>query len=322
MLIVTNGDSAVSALKEAGIRGHIFPWRDMLHEGPVPQGLSLSEMSDVRARYIASIGGGSEQRVRQDFKLRDEKLASARHQRELVLWFEHDLYDQLQLLQLLWQLAADPPEDTNLSLVCHDTFITHAPAELLGEWFEDRAPLDEDQITLGHQAWEAFSDPSPESWADLLDADTGALPFLADAVERHLEEFPGPGDGLSRTERQILQALAEGHDSPGALFRAVHDMEEAAFMGDSSFWRILAGMTAEAPLIRPPTGEFQEPRGPRPEPGFLRQSLDFTTLGDEVLARTTDWLARRKVDKWLGGVHLEGPPVWRWDPGARQLLTS
>ena len=32
MLTVTNGDSAVGALKATGIDGHIFPWRDVLHE--------------------------------------------------------------------------------------------------------------------------------------------------------------------------------------------------------------------------------------------------------------------------------------------------
>ena len=35
-LIVTNGDSAAERLREAGIKGHIIPWRDMLHDGPVP----------------------------------------------------------------------------------------------------------------------------------------------------------------------------------------------------------------------------------------------------------------------------------------------
>ena len=36
------------------------------------------------------------------------------------MWFEHDLYDQLQLLQILSQLAAEPPGDTILILGSND----------------------------------------------------------------------------------------------------------------------------------------------------------------------------------------------------------
>ena len=321
MLIVTNGDSAVSALKNAGIPGHIFPWRDVLHEGPVPATDSLEAQSDIRADYIAGRGWGSPDRVRQDFRLRDKKLATAQHHDELVLWFEHDLYDQLQLLQILWYLATRPPEDTILSLVCRDAYVTHTSVELLDEWFEDRASLDDAQISLGREAWEAFTQPTPELWVALLERDTAALPFLADSVERHLEELPGPADGLSRSERQILTAVEQGHTTPGAVFRACQEMEEAAFMGDASFWDVLSGLTlGQAPLLAA-EGEFHLPVGPRPEPGFLSQPLDFTMAGTEVLAGKLDWLSLHQIDKWLGGIHL-GPSMWRWDPEARQLLSS
>ena len=320
MLIITNGDNAVAALKGAGVPGHIFAWRDVLHEGPVPHGLTLTQMSDVRAGFIAGRGWGTEERVRTDFQLRDDKLESARHHDELVLWFEHDLSDHLQLLQILSHLDTEPPEDTALSLVCRDTFVTHAAADLLGEWFEDRAPLDEDQITLGQESWDAFTQPTPVAWASLLEADTEALPFLADSVERHLEEFPSPTDGLSRSERQILEALADGHTTPGAVFRATQAMEEAAFMGDASFWGVLAALaSAPTPLVKAEAG-FQLP-GPRPDPGFLQQALEITTTGEAVLAGEEDWAALVPIDKWLGGAHLR-ESVWRWDPGARQLLSS
>lgn len=321
MLILTNGDSAVSALHDAGIPGHIFPWRDVLHEGPVPSTDSLDALSDIRAEYIAGRGWGSYDQVRQDLRLRDRKLQTAGHHDELVLWFEHDLYDQLQLLQILSYLAAEPPGGTLISLICRDTFVSHAPAELLAERYEDRPPLDDGQIDQGQLAWRAFTQPTPEAWAALLDDDTFALPFLADAVERHLEEFPGPADGLSRSERQILIAVEQGHTTPGELFGATQDMEEAAFMGDASFWEVLAGLTlGPAPLLAA-GGGFRMPEGPRPEPGFLSQSLDFTTTGEKVFAGKLDWLSLRPVDKWLGGLHL-GPSMWRWDPGARQLLPS
>ncbi len=46
-LIITNGDSSVSIMQEAGVAGHILPWRDILHDGPVPGDLNLEQLAEV-----------------------------------------------------------------------------------------------------------------------------------------------------------------------------------------------------------------------------------------------------------------------------------
>ena len=86
-LHVTNGDSTVMTLKELGIDA--LPWRDALHEGPVVPG-----RSDLRAR---AMGGDPA-----EFEARDRALAD--HDGDIVLWFEADLYDQLQIAEILSRL--------------------------------------------------------------------------------------------------------------------------------------------------------------------------------------------------------------------------
>ena len=56
ILNITNGDSAVSIIEQAGITGDILPWRDVLHDGPVPAGLSLEALSKVRTQFIVESG--------------------------------------------------------------------------------------------------------------------------------------------------------------------------------------------------------------------------------------------------------------------------
>ena len=101
MLIITNGSSAVAAMERAGIVGEKLPWEDVLHDGPIPAGLDLEALSTVRARFIADRGWGAFDEMRSDFRRRDGRLRASHDDDEVVLWFEHDLYDQLQLLQLL-----------------------------------------------------------------------------------------------------------------------------------------------------------------------------------------------------------------------------
>jgi hypothetical protein len=93
---VTNGDSVAALLD-----GEVLPWRDVLHEGPVPPGLRLAGLRAVRARFVADCGWASFDDVLRDFESRDRALEDAE---EVVLWFERDLYDQLQLIQVLDRL--------------------------------------------------------------------------------------------------------------------------------------------------------------------------------------------------------------------------
>ena len=99
-LHITNGDSAANILKESTIRGDVLPWRDPMHHGPFPADLDLASLSKVRARYLAGPGFDAAE-VERDFQLRDEHLRGATQYDRIVLWFEHDLLDQLQILQLL-----------------------------------------------------------------------------------------------------------------------------------------------------------------------------------------------------------------------------
>jgi hypothetical protein len=101
VLFITNGDSAAGRIEASGLAGEILPWRDVLHEGPVPCGLSPEELSDVRARFLAERGWTSLAEARRDFARRDATLAGYGDHEEVVLFFEHDLYDQLQLIQVL-----------------------------------------------------------------------------------------------------------------------------------------------------------------------------------------------------------------------------
>ena len=101
MLHITNGDITVGVLKAAGMPGTYFAWRDMLHDGPVPAGLSLPELSRVRVEFIASCGWGKAEEIQRQFLTRDAALDASLSEDEVVLWFEPDLHDQLQLCQVL-----------------------------------------------------------------------------------------------------------------------------------------------------------------------------------------------------------------------------
>src|SRR5947207_4776309 len=96
------------------------------------------------------------------------------------------------------------------------------------------------------------SSPDPTAIERFIETDTSALPFIATALRRHLEQFPAVDSGLSRTERQSLAVLREHGSLPaGRLFAAVQRLEEQVFMGNGSFYRLMADLSSvRHPLLQ------------------------------------------------------------------------
>jgi len=67
------------------------------------------------------------------------------------------------------------------------------------------------QLELAKRAWKAFGSDDPTAVLSLLSENTSALPYLAAALKRHLEEFPSLENGLSRSEHEALSAINDGH---------------------------------------------------------------------------------------------------------------
>ena len=296
----------------------------MLHDGPVPAGLDLAALSETRARSIADAGWAGDdraahERIRRDFATRDAALARAVASGEATLWFEHDLYDQLQLLQLLDAFAGAGVRPRLAQL--DDDHLGHLDAGGVRALAGRARDVTDAQLDLARHAWAAFRAPDPTAFAALLDEDTRALPHLAATVRRMLEEYPDVRGGLSRTERAALTALAVEPRTAGELFAEVARREERVWLGDTSFARYLVLLAAgDAPLVRAADGAPLARSSGDAMAAFMSRRVALTALGERVLAGAADRVAEHGIDRWIGGVHLEGRAVrWRWDREAGRL---
>ncbi|WP_108683566.1 DUF1835 domain-containing protein [Methyloceanibacter sp. wino2] len=320
-LIITNGDSAGELLRRTLQGTEVLPWRDVLHEGPVPLTETREELSAARVAFLAEAGAGDPGVLENDFEARYRGLSISTNFDRVILWFEHDLYDQLQLLQVLDWFADHPREPETLLMVQTDEYIARQEPEAIVDEAALARPVTDAQLDLAVRAWAAFRQPTPEAWARLLREDISALPFLRGAVVRMLEELPGP-DGVTRTERLVLACLNAGSTLTAvALFGAVQKMEDAEFMGDWSFWRVLDGLAlGPAPLIAGLDGApFQVEDKARME-AYVKSQPALTTLGKDVVEGRADWAEHHPIDRWWGGTHLTNARLWRWDPETEHLI--
>ncbi len=327
LLHVTNGKSAGNTLRQTAIGGAVLAWQDALHEGPVAA-RPRDELIRMRARFLADCGWGRRQALVASLERRDlQLLAALRDNRRVVLWFEHDLYDQLQLLDVL---ALAHAEGAAPELIVIGSFPGKPSFAGLGEltaneletlWASRRpaAPAALDQAT---GAWAALREPEPTTLAEWAGRDSAELPFLAAALRRLLDELPAPADGLSGTERRALQVVAAGACAPSAAFVGAQRLEEAPFLGDAWFYRALSAL-GQGPnrLVETEDGE------PLPAPPplgdnqrFARLQLRLTATGEDTLRGKADRVELLGIDRWIGGTHVTPDNLWRWDANDLKLV--
>lgn len=316
-LHVLNGDVVADRLAATNLGGTRAVWADPLCEGPLVP-LTQPGFREARARYLARAGYATAAEAHARLTMWDGGLEAARGHDEVVLWLEHDLFDQLLLVRhLAWwaDLHLDLPQ---LSLICIGEFPgidpfhglgQLAPDDLLG-LFPNRVPVSPEVVAHGARTWQALLATHPLDLEHVRHHPVPGLRYLSAALRRYLEEYPALRTGLGRTEAMILEELSHGPLHPAALFRAVQRREAAVFMGDLSFRHLLEGLArGPEPLLELHLAPAAT--GPALEGAPVRRR----PAAERVLAGRDDWVTLAGIDRWFGGVHLEGRRVpWRWDP--------
>ncbi len=303
ILQITNGDMAAARLLELDPSSAILPWRDALHEGPVPSGVTLSDLSAVRALFVSSAGWAPYLDAKSMFDARDAILIDHRRFDELGLWFEWDLYDQLQLLQVLDFLIRDGRPLSDITLVNCAGYLGELTVEQLEELTEQFESMGERDARVVLELWDAFRCGDVGRIARYTrssDAESTALPFMREAMVRLLEELPSTHNGLSRSEQNIMQALSAGPQTVAKLFELAHaNVEERKFLGDTVF---------EMQLERLAVGFY-------PLVAFEDMQVRRTAHGDTVFRNEVDWIEIAAEERWIGGLQILPQSVAcpRWD---------
>lgn len=329
MLHIVNGDSVGDKLRQGNIQGDILVWRELYSFGPVFTKMDEPDHRRTRARYLEQTLGIPEKEYIETCESQERKLQDFRKYDEVVLWFEHDLFDQTMLAYLLHWFKEQSLGNTKLSLLCIGAYpgielfrglgqlSTEQLETLSGTWHT----IGEEELMLGSMLWEGYTSDRPEKHQRMLEVDSSALPFARDAFEAHLGRLPSVSNGLGIIEQTTLEAVAGGIQKPHELFRKVGDKLHTLGMGDLEFWYYLAKMTEGPDSLLVIDGTAPFPDFKRVVPHFQDRVLQVTSVGHEVLAGKTDYACSRTTDKWVGGLYVRGKaPSWRWDPERKSVV--
>ena len=248
--------------------------------------------------------------------------ASADDYERVVIWMEHDSWDQLILARLLAHYA-NAKRPSVLELIVAGEFpgpqrylgLGQLPPEALRLLWPRRRPVTADQLALGNEAWVALTSDDPRPLAALVRSGTPALPIMAPALRRHLRELPSVDNGLRLSEQLVLEILCER--SPLTLAYAWSQLtlhrDPLPYNTDLGFLHLIQYMLAVSePVLTILPGPLDE-KPPFKELPFGRR-VSITEIGHAVLRGERDWLSLRPPSRWVGGVHIQpGGAGWRWD---------
>ncbi|MEV0167673.1 hypothetical protein [Nonomuraea fuscirosea] len=318
-LHVSNGDA--TDLPGTGLARRLIYWRDVLHEGPVPE-VEPEELRRIRVAFLTGAGADDHAEGERMFADRDRTLADNRDG-AYVLWFEADLYDQLQIIEILSRLAGLGVPAERITLICIGEYPGIARFGGLGQLTAGqlralpgtnaRIRLSPAALDLATRAWAAFRAPVPDGLGAVAADRSAELRFLGEAFDRLSREYPSTRDGLSLTERRVLAAVAGGATDAGAAYVHAAARETRPYLGDSWCFTMMERMArALVPLLD------AEPAGRPVGPGT---ELRLTPEGSRVLAGVADHVELNGLDRWIGGVRLHGRDVpWRWDEATERII--
>ncbi|MCF7753860.1 sigma-70 family RNA polymerase sigma factor [Paenibacillus xylanexedens] len=329
LLHIMNGDHAANRLRESGIQGDILVWRELYTYGPVAKEMGYTKERKNRASVLEQQLGIPQAEYLKIEEL-EHKLHSFQQYKEIVLWFEYDLYDQTMLSYLLHYFKGQALQNTKLNLLCIDSYpeiehfrglgqLTSTQIERLsGSWHV----IEKNELQAGAQFWEAYTSTDFRHHLDYLQADTSALPFAEAAFKAHLSRLPSVSNGLGLIEQTTLETIRAGVEHPYPLFREVGDKLHILGMGDLEYWAHLRRMTEGPHALLQMSDATTFPNFKQHDEKFRDGVLSLTELGIQVLNGEVDWALLKQDEFWIGGLHnASGKQAkWRWNPTSETIV--
>jgi hypothetical protein len=249
-LHITNGDSFTQRLKSLPFKGDIITWREMLCEGRTETNVGSESFWKTRFEFLHKNYNVSKSWFIEKTLKEYRSLCNHKQQDEIILWFEYDLFCQINMLAVLSWLKTHR-RDAQISLVCSGDEdgtekmfgLCDLDDEKLQNLFNKRVHLTQDDIEFADYVWQLYCSDNPIRLENMSDFENYHFDYLSSAIKLHLKRFPSIKNGLNELENRVLALAAEQKPQNKKLFiQNLLGTQGLYGYGDSQFERILTNL--------------------------------------------------------------------------------
>jgi hypothetical protein len=232
---ILNGDSLAHSFPDAKIEGDIIVVREALMDGDL-SGDNLNDFWRSRAKYHESTEAEYHSGVAKEF----EKIINAPDNTEFNLWFEYDLFCQVNMWFVVSIINNLPVKKKVYAVYTSylDRSNKHfwngfgpATSSQLQVCFADRILLSNADLQLGQELWTAYKDNDFEELIRLAKNHSFAFPYLQEVVKAHIDRFPKDGTN-GRPEKVIEDIIKNVSTDFHKVFKEFWNRESIYGFGD------------------------------------------------------------------------------------------
>ena len=208
---ILNGDSLAYSFPDAKIDGEIIVVREGLIDGEL-SGDNLHDFWQSRAGYMRITETEYNNSIVKEF----EKIMNAPDDSEFNLWFEYDLFCQVNMWFVISIINNLPVKKKVYAVYTSylDRSDKHfwngfgpANSSQLQVCFADRILLSNADLQLGQELWTAYKDNNFEELIRLANNQSLAFPYLQEVVKAHIDRFPK--DGTNGRPEKVIEDITK-----------------------------------------------------------------------------------------------------------------
>jgi len=217
ILHILNGDSTYAIFKESSISGDVVIWHEMLCEGTVVKDVGSDQFWKERYSYFKNEFGVDKLDYFDKTLKEIIKLQDVSDYREVVLWFEYDLFCQINLMALATYLLKSYRKDIKYFLVCTGkekgktqllSLADYSPKEY-EDLYQNKIKLSRNDLLFAQIVWEIYSENDADSLKSFDFNQSKKFIYLQVAIDQHLMRFKDE-NGLNQIDHKILSIIDTG----------------------------------------------------------------------------------------------------------------
>jgi len=182
------------------------------------------------------------------------QLEDVSNYKEIVLWFEYDLFCQVNLLALCSYLLKSFRKNILYSLVCTGQEKGKSTLQTLSDYHSTKYPelynnkvkLTQHNLLYAHECWQVYAENDPKRLKAFNFNKLEKFQYLQKAINQHLQRFPDE-NGLNQIETKILEIINSGLSDKKEIIKKLLRWQRAATVygfGDSQYERYLEKLSA------------------------------------------------------------------------------
>lgn len=246
---IVNGDNTAEILSKTSIEGEVIVWREMLCEGTLHQDVGSDKFWMGRYDFFENEAGVSRLEYFDKTIREIQKIDAISQNSEIVLWFEYDLFCQINLLALCTYLLKFYRKDIKYSLVCVGHEKGKESLQSLSDYsiqeyenlLNNKINISRNNLVFAARCWELYVENNRQKLIEFDFKKSSKFIYLQAAMDQHIKRFSN-GNSLNQIDNMILNIINNGSFTKNGIVRELllwQQLETVYGFGDLQYFMAL-----------------------------------------------------------------------------------